>query len=49
MSRYHLPIKDCLQSLKCVELVVADLCVCEGFAAPPGAAALRLRWQPGFA
>lgn len=28
---------------------VADLCVCEGFAAPPGAAALRLRWLPGSA
>ena len=26
---------------------VADLCVCEGFAARPGTAALRLQWQPG--
>jgi tRNA(Ile)-lysidine synthase len=26
---------------------VADLCVCEGFAAPPGTASLRLDWQPG--
>lgn len=26
---------------------VADLCVCEGFVAPPGAASLRLDWRPG--
>jgi tRNA(Ile)-lysidine synthase len=26
---------------------VAQLCVCEGFAAPPGTASLRLDWQPG--
>jgi len=25
---------------------VADLCVCEGFVAPAGSPALRLRWQP---
>lgn len=25
---------------------VADLCICEGFAAPAGASALRLRWLP---
>ena len=26
---------------------VADLCVCEGFVAPPGSASLRLDWCPG--